>query len=465
MMPHPEPQRRPVFREKSNTPTDLELPEGLENYVVGDASIVQRYRALRDFERKVDAILTNKRLAVKDSAQRYERRSRTMRIWIDCTPAEQTADERMDDTFDFADATGGEFKMRVAGKLLPEADPFSDSDGEDEDQGEMDVDKPAAESPKKQIKMKPGLERTKLSHFFNRITVDFDASQQHGATPSPPPVDWKMPTVTPDGSFQPTREANFDVLNISRKSDEPFLTGVVELHRAEPQGRIRGKLSRPLARLLDREYEDHSGAMMGIYNYIRLRGLEEEGNPQKFRCDDMLRPIFGGRDSHDFIYVPEVVAANIIALPPITLPFKLRLTPGEEPAPPTIYDVQVLADDPLDLFTAHYRRSTNQANAEYVARLQKIAQVDAQIATCVQALRESTAKIDFQREFAADPVGFVRRWVRSQKADMQVIRAEDRANGRGPEWNRGGEEGVWGTSAAKESVAVFLASKNRQPNA
>jgi SWI/SNF-related matrix-associated actin-dependent regulator of chromatin subfamily D len=200
--------------------------------------------------------------------------------------------------------------------------------------------------------------------------------------------------------------------------------------------------------------------MMGLYNYVRLRGLEEEGNPQKFRCDDMLRPIFG-RDTADFIYAPEVIADNIEPLPPITLPFKLRLTPGPA-APPTIYDLQVLADDPLDLFTAHYRRSTNQANAEYVARLQKIAQVDAQIATCVQALRESTAKIDFQRELAADPVGFVRRWVRSQKADMQIIRAEDRANGRGPEWGRGGDGGVWGTPAAKESVAVFLATKNRQ---
>ena len=189
--------------------------------------------------------------------------------------------------------------------------------------------------------------------------------------------------------------------------------------------------------------------MMGLYNYVRLRGLEEEGNPQKFRCDDMLRPIFG-RDTADFIYAPEVIADHIEPLPPIALPFKLRLTPGPE-APPTIYDLQVPADDPLDLFTAHYRRSTNQANGEYVARLQKIAQVDAQIATCVQALRESTAKIDFQREFAADPVGFVRRWVRSQKADMGHSVEGRRADGRGPEWSRGGEEGVWGTPAAKRA--------------
>jgi SWI/SNF-related matrix-associated actin-dependent regulator of chromatin subfamily D len=323
----------------------------------------------------------------------------------------------------------------------------------------MDVDEPS--TPKKEIKIKPGLERNKFSHFFSRITVEFDQSQQLGASPPPPLVDWKMPAVQPDGSFQSTKEASFDVLNISRKSDEPVLTGNVTLQRAEPQGRVRGKLSRPLARLLDREFEDHSGAMMGLYNYVRLRGLEEEGNPQKFRCDDMLRPIFGGRDSFDFIYAPEVIAGNIEPLPPIVLPFKLRLTPGAA-APPTVYDLQVLADDPLDLFTAHYRRSTNQANVEYVARLQKIAAVDAQIATCVQALRESTAKIDFQREVAADPLAFVRRWVRSQKADMQIIRAEDRANARGPEWSKGGDEGVWGTPAAKVSVAVFLATKNRQ---
>jgi hypothetical protein len=55
-------------KRRSRKPTDKTIPDGVESVVVGDS--VQRYRDLRDFERRLDATMTRKRLDIVDSVQR-----------------------------------------------------------------------------------------------------------------------------------------------------------------------------------------------------------------------------------------------------------------------------------------------------------------------------------------------------------------------------------------------------------
>lgn len=55
-------------KRRSRKPTDKTMPDGVESVVVGDG--VQRYRELRDFERRLDATMTRKRLDIVDSVQR-----------------------------------------------------------------------------------------------------------------------------------------------------------------------------------------------------------------------------------------------------------------------------------------------------------------------------------------------------------------------------------------------------------
>lgn len=45
------------------------MPDGVEGVIVGDG--LQRYRDLRDFERRLDATMTRKRLDIVDSVQRH----------------------------------------------------------------------------------------------------------------------------------------------------------------------------------------------------------------------------------------------------------------------------------------------------------------------------------------------------------------------------------------------------------
>lgn len=71
---------------------------------------------------------------------------------------------------------------------------------------------------------------------------------------------------------------------------------------------------------------------------------------------------------------------------------------------------------------------------------------------------------------AADPVGFTKRWMASQRRDLETVLGEsgrfegdwstgrDRDGLRG-EWLRGGQGGVWGRREVEEAVAVMVAKK------
>ena len=52
-------------KRRSRKPTDKEMPDGIEDIIIGDG--VQKYKELRDFERRLDATITRKRLDIIDS--------------------------------------------------------------------------------------------------------------------------------------------------------------------------------------------------------------------------------------------------------------------------------------------------------------------------------------------------------------------------------------------------------------
>ena len=57
-----------LARRRSRKPTDKSMPEGVEECSIGDGA--ERYRELRDFERRLDATMTRKRLDIVDSVSR-----------------------------------------------------------------------------------------------------------------------------------------------------------------------------------------------------------------------------------------------------------------------------------------------------------------------------------------------------------------------------------------------------------
>lgn len=57
-----------MAKRRSRKPTDKNLPDGIDECIVGDTAL--RYRELRDFEQRIDATMTRKRLDIVDAVTR-----------------------------------------------------------------------------------------------------------------------------------------------------------------------------------------------------------------------------------------------------------------------------------------------------------------------------------------------------------------------------------------------------------
>lgn len=75
-------QAADLAKRRSRKPTDKNMPDGVEESVI-DAELVQRYKSLREVERKLDATMTRKRLDIVDSVNRSSKVCPlVLRIWF-----------------------------------------------------------------------------------------------------------------------------------------------------------------------------------------------------------------------------------------------------------------------------------------------------------------------------------------------------------------------------------------------
>jgi SWI/SNF-related matrix-associated actin-dependent regulator of chromatin subfamily D len=162
-------------------------------------------------------------------------------------------------------------------------------------------------------------------------------------------------------------------------------------------------------------------------------------------------------------YIPHLndyLTPHLRPLPPIKLPYTIRVDEAfhKDGPQPTIYDVRVAVDDPLRSKLLPFLQ-----NPQYAALLKEVSALDDQLATVVQAVAHSKAKHTFLSSMAADPVGFVKGWLSSQKRDLEIIMGEATRGGgedaTGDEWRRGGRDSIWATPNARESVNVLLAKQ------
>lgn len=68
-----------MAKRRSRKPTDKNLPDNVDDCIVGDMAM--RYRDLRDFERRLDATMTRKRLDIVDSVNRSVKVSISRAWW------------------------------------------------------------------------------------------------------------------------------------------------------------------------------------------------------------------------------------------------------------------------------------------------------------------------------------------------------------------------------------------------
>lgn len=212
-----------------------------------------------------------------------------MRIWISNTVEDQPwqGDGLDVDAFDFSTNMDSSYRVKIEGRLLddPEDDVESD-DSDDEDETEKNPD--AMDEDVKEGKPKKATkptQRYKLSHFFKSMTVEFERNRsKDGAEQS---VEWKKPAIPPNAANLPN-SADFDQLEFKRGGDEN-VNITINLVRDEAQERFT--LSPALSEILDAPEATRAEAVTGIWEYIKIMGLQEDDEKRSFRCDDLLKQV------------------------------------------------------------------------------------------------------------------------------------------------------------------------------
>ncbi|CAK7241933.1 MAG: SWI/SNF and RSC complex subunit Ssr3 [Sporothrix thermara] len=473
-------------KRRSRKPTDKTMPDGVESVIVGDG--VQRYRDLRAFERRLDATMTRKRLDIVDSVQRHgPKRHKTLRIWISNTVENQlwqtSGTGASVDSFDFSTNAEASYRVKIEGRLLDDDDEDEDEDSNDASkskEGNSSDAKPKDESAGDAMEMdggsaaaaaKPKEPRYRFTQFFREMRAEFvvkksrTAAQGNGGEPdssAPRPVEWKRPEQRPPNA-PPAPVPEFDELTFKRPGDDNANI-IINLYRYEDPERF--ELDEILADIVDMKEATRPEAVMGLFEYIRLQNLQEDEEKRNFRCDDLLRKLVNN-DIGYFPMLQEYVNAHIRPLPPIQLPYTIRVDEAfhRNNPQPTIYDVRVTVDDPLRA----QLRSLVQS-PQYIGLLRDVSVLDEQLAVLVQAVSMSKSKHEFLSGLSRDPARFVRQWLSSQKRDLEVIMGESVRGGIGSDlsgeaWRRGGKNSVWASQNARESVNLHLAKQPLIPRA
>lgn len=190
------------------------------------------------------------------------------------------------DAFDFSTNMDSSYRVKIEGRVLDEEEDdldSEDSDDEDEATNGDAMDEDGKEKPEK--KSKVAAKQYKLSHFFKAMTVEFDRGKgKEGADQS---VEWKKPAVAPNATNLPNA-ADFDQLEFKRGGDEN--TNItINLFRDENPERFQ--LSPALADILDTDVATRAEAVMGVWEYIKAMGLQEDDEKRSFDCDDRLRAV------------------------------------------------------------------------------------------------------------------------------------------------------------------------------
>jgi SWI/SNF-related matrix-associated actin-dependent regulator of chromatin subfamily D len=409
-----------MAQRRSRKPTDLNMPEGLEDINPFIAEYMGQYKELQEGERKLDMITARKRLDMQDRYNRPERREGVLRIWIWNTVENQPWQQNLDpDSFDFDTGLDPTYKLTIMAKLLPEDD--EDSDEEEDKETKVVEDEDEVQKDKK-----------RFSNFFNRISIDVER-------PTGEPVnlvDWKKQQNSP----------SFDHINMQRKGDENFNL-VISLTREEKPERFR--LSQALTSTLDMEEGSRAEVLQCLWEYIKLFGLQDDDEKRRVRCDSNLKAIFGV-DIVYFPQIPERIIQHLHPLPPYQLRYTVHMD-KEYNGAQTIYDVRVAVEDPI---CARIYAMTH--SPKHHERLQQIAGLDDQLAVLIQQLHHHMARHAFFKGFAMDPVNFCKKWLASQQRDLEIILGERGEMSGSMEFEKGGAEGVWGSDAVRAAVQDML---------
>lgn len=210
--------------------------------------------------------------------QRYK----TLRVWISNTVEDQIwqSSGLNVDAFDFTPSMDASYRVKIEGRLLDDED---DKDPSKDDKMVQDGVDASAHNPAAQA------QKHRFSHFFKALNVEFDRSRfRNGAEQT---VEWKKPDPAamrnqPNVSLPPA--ADFDELTFKRNGDENMNIIINLFQQESPEVFL---LSPELAEVVDMTKATQQEAVMGLWEYIKITGLQEDEEKRNFRCDELMKKV------------------------------------------------------------------------------------------------------------------------------------------------------------------------------
>ncbi|KAH7301201.1 hypothetical protein KP509_23G016000 [Ceratopteris richardii] len=330
------------------------------------------YSQLLEFEARVDATLARKKIDIQEAIKNPPRVQRTLRIYVFNTFANQNQG---------ANSAQGEppsWTLRIIGRIL--------EDGVD---------------PDMQAASKPNPSAPKFSSFFRRITVLLDPTLY----PENPQIVW-------DGA---RASAHVEGFEIKRKGDKEFKATIRLEMNYTPE---KYKLSAALTDLLRIEVDTRPRIISALWQYIKVKKLQDAADPTMIICDPPLKRIFG-EEKFKVSLVSQKLSQHLQPPQPILLEHHIKLS-GHSPAGNACYDVAV--DVPIPL---QKEMSAFLANLE---RHKDIDMYDETIRTAIKKIHEHRRRRAFFLGFSQSPVDFINTLIASQSRDLKVVAGEASRN-------------------------------------
>ncbi|XP_058778962.1 SWI/SNF complex component SNF12 homolog [Vicia villosa] len=332
------------------------------------------YTQLLEFESRVDAALSRKKVDIQEALKNPPCIQKTLRIYIFNTFANQirTMPKK-------PNAEPPTWTLKIVGRIL--------EDG-------VDPDQPGV--VQKQSPMYP-----KFSTFFKKVMISLDQRLY----PDNNIIVW-------ENSRSPAPQEGFEV---KRKGDKEFPVNIrLEMNYA-PE---KFKLSTALTEVLGIEVDTRPRIIAAIWHYVKARKLQNPNDPSFFHCDQALQKVFG-EDKVKFTTVSQKISNHLFPPQPIMLEHQIKLS-GNSPAGSACYDVTV--DVP---FPIQRELSALLANVE---KNKEIETCDEAICGIIRKIHEHRRRRAFFLGFSQSPVEFINALIESQSRDLKTAAGEPSRN-------------------------------------
>ncbi|CAK9143312.1 unnamed protein product [Ilex paraguariensis] len=328
------------------------------------------YTQLLEFESRVDAALSRKKIDIQEAIKNPPCIQKTLRIYIFNSFANQihTIPKK-------PNVEAPTWTLKIIGRILEE--------GMDPEQAGM-FQKSNSIYPK-------------FSSFFKKVTITLDQRLY----PENHIIIW-------DSARSPAAHEGFEV---KRKGDREFTATIRLEMNYLPE---KYKLSGPLMEVLGIEVDTRPRIIAAIWHYVKARKLQNTDDPSYFNCDPPLQKIFG-EGKIKFTMVSQKISHHLSPPQPIHLEHKIKLS-GNSPAGTACYDI--LVDVP---FPIQKELNALLANTE---KTKEIDACDEAICTAIRKIHEHRRRRAFFLGFSQSPVEFINTLIESQGRDLKLVAGE-----------------------------------------